>query len=110
MNASWVQGRSTSDGWISFPQGGINVYRDGAQQWGTVAADKADINGVDLQHLNVAGEVVASGLTIYKNGTQWLQTNETTDSFVFDKRIDAPAVTTSEAYITDLEVLGRFRR
>ncbi|SFK56865.1 hypothetical protein SAMN05216275_128110, partial [Streptosporangium canum] len=45
----WVQGRSTDDGWISFPKDGLNVYRDGSRSWGNVAAEKADLNGVSTK-------------------------------------------------------------
>ncbi|MEV4187763.1 hypothetical protein AB0J28_40675 [Streptosporangium canum] len=49
VNTEWVQGKSTDDGWISFPKDGLNVYRDGSRSWGNVAAEKADLNGVSTK-------------------------------------------------------------
>ncbi|NUW43663.1 hypothetical protein [Nonomuraea rhodomycinica] len=47
VNTGWVQGRSTDDGWISFPKEGLNVRKGAGQAWGSVFADKADLNGVN---------------------------------------------------------------
>jgi hypothetical protein len=56
ISTRWVQGRSTDDGWISFPKGGLNVYRDGTQTWGIVSADKADLNGVNAKWVQGRGD------------------------------------------------------
>ncbi|MGW6504354.1 hypothetical protein [Nonomuraea angiospora] len=52
VNTNWVQGKSTDDGWISFPEDGLHVYKgQGNQNWGTVAADKADLNTLKVKYL-----------------------------------------------------------
>ncbi|MGW0595423.1 hypothetical protein, partial [Streptosporangium sp. NPDC002607] len=43
-----VQGRSTDDGKITFPKDGLDV-RQGSGAWGTVHADKADLNGINTE-------------------------------------------------------------
>ncbi|WP_163548385.1 hypothetical protein [Candidatus Frankia nodulisporulans] len=60
VNAQWVQGRATTDGYITFPEDGVNVST-GAKKWGVVHADKADLNGVN---------------------TKWVQGRNTTDGWV----------------------------
>lgn len=46
LRTKWVWGLDDEDGWIDFPSSGINVYHGTSHSWGTVSADKADVNGV----------------------------------------------------------------
>ncbi|MFE5773081.1 hypothetical protein ACFQ7O_32550 [Streptomyces sp. NPDC056485] len=59
VRAPWVGDRDAGKGWIEFPQSGVNVRRDGKQEWGTVAADKADLNGINTKW--VQGRTAADG-------------------------------------------------
>ncbi|WP_157429796.1 hypothetical protein [Actinomadura oligospora] len=47
INTERVRGRNADDGWISFPKEGLNVRKGTGKTWGSVFADRADLNGVN---------------------------------------------------------------
>ncbi|MGW7448889.1 hypothetical protein [Kitasatospora sp. NPDC054795] len=50
---------------IDCPQSGVNVRKDGQQEWGTVAADKADLNGLVTQRAGAKERLTPyGGLTV----------------------------------------------
>ncbi|MEV4246722.1 hypothetical protein AB0J63_25285 [Streptosporangium canum] len=76
VNTEWVQGRSTDDGWISFPKEGVNVRRGSGHDWGSVFADKADLNGVNtgwVQGRSTDDGWISfpkDGLNVYRDGSR----------------------------------------
>ncbi|MFJ4667405.1 hypothetical protein, partial [Kitasatospora purpeofusca] len=73
----WVQGRSTSDGWIEFPAEGLRVLRDGGHDLGTVTAGKADLDELNTVEARVSGEArvrgmlsVGGGMKLSHDGTR----------------------------------------
>ncbi|MFF4615179.1 hypothetical protein [Nonomuraea jabiensis] len=51
VNTSWVQGKSDDAGWIGFHPEGLNVYQgQGYHNWGTLRADKADLNTLEVKY------------------------------------------------------------
>ncbi|EFC83278.1 hypothetical protein FrEUN1fDRAFT_3552 [Parafrankia sp. EUN1f] len=73
VNAKWVQGRSSADGYISFVEDGVNI-NTGSAQWGIVHADKADVTGVNakwVQGRNATDgwiDFPPHGVCVWKNG------------------------------------------
>ncbi|GAA3416129.1 hypothetical protein GCM10018952_43230 [Streptosporangium vulgare] len=64
MNTRWVQGRSTEDGWISFPRFGIQVSRGGTDSAkdGVVYTENIYANDRDdSSFVNLHSE----GITVY---------------------------------------------
>ncbi|MEU6713638.1 hypothetical protein ABZ897_19350 [Nonomuraea sp. NPDC046802] len=50
VTTPWIGGPNTGDGTMTFPQGGVIVWRTGgSQERGTISADKADLNGVNTE-------------------------------------------------------------
>jgi hypothetical protein len=68
VTTPWVGGPNSGDGTITFPQGGLMVWRTGGSQAkGTVFADKADLNGVNTEW--VQGRSAGDGrITFPKEG------------------------------------------
>ncbi|MFB8167226.1 hypothetical protein ACFC60_04635, partial [Kitasatospora purpeofusca] len=81
INTKWVQGRSTSDGWIEFPAEGLRVLRDGGHDLGTVTAGKAELNELSTGLALVSGEArvrgmlsVGGGMKLSHDGTRMFVT------------------------------------
>ncbi|MCK9925251.1 hypothetical protein MXD61_25825 [Frankia sp. AgPm24] len=104
VNAQWVQGRTSADGYISFAADGVNV-KTGEAGWGILHADKADVTGVNAKW--VQGRATTDGyITFPEDGvnvstgakkwgvvhadkadlngvnTKWVQGRNTTDGWV----------------------------
>ncbi|MFB7620303.1 hypothetical protein [Kitasatospora sp. NPDC056181] len=75
-----VQGRSNDDGWITFPDRGVNVYHGPTNVPGVVTAARADVDGVNTKWAGSrdagAGwiEFTSLGAGLHKDGTQELGT------------------------------------
>ncbi|EFC83372.1 hypothetical protein, partial [Parafrankia sp. EUN1f] len=76
VNAKWVQGRSSADGYISFVEDGVNI-NTGSAQWGIVHADKADVTGVNAKWVQGRSSAdgyisfVEDGVNINTGSAQW---------------------------------------
>ncbi|MHB9856645.1 hypothetical protein [Streptomyces sp. YIM S03343] len=71
-----VQGRSDADGWITFPERGVNVYHGHNPTPGVITAARADVDGVNTTWVGSrdAGqgwiEFSQPGATVHKDGGQ----------------------------------------
>ncbi|QIQ04927.1 hypothetical protein [Streptomyces liangshanensis] len=78
VTTTWVRGRGADDGWIEFPETGLNVFHGQQKEWGVVHADKADVNGVNTKWVQGRGaddgriEFPESGLDVFHGqGRDW---------------------------------------
>lgn len=87
VTTRWVRGRDAAAGWIEFPAAGLNVFRgEGDRQWGTVAADKADLNDLATDRARVKDRLTLDGgLTV----TDVLETRSGPSRLIVHGRLDA---------------------
>ncbi|TDD12882.1 hypothetical protein [Nonomuraea diastatica] len=78
VTTPWVEGPNSGDGAVSFPQGGLTVWRTGGtQDKGTVFADKANLNSVTTgwvqgKNTNDAWiDFVKTGLRVFLAEKNW---------------------------------------
>ncbi|MFF4433669.1 hypothetical protein ACFYZ4_31505 [Streptomyces sp. NPDC001513] len=110
INTQWVQGRTAADGWIEFPASGMNVFQgSGSRQWGTVAADKADLNDVVTHRAQVKERLTLQGGLSVDNV---LETQDGPPRLIVHGRLDAEGEVKAEHTVTvngDLTTLGMLR-
>ncbi|MEY9946643.1 hypothetical protein [Kitasatospora sp. GAS1066B] len=74
VNTTSVHGRNSSDGWIDFPQSGLNVHQGGSTQLGTLSADRAEVDRVNTTSVHGRNSddgwigFPKSGLNVYRDG------------------------------------------
>ncbi|MGO4458090.1 hypothetical protein AB4039_12400 [Streptomyces sp. M-16] len=98
INTSWVQGRTTGDGWIEFPANGLNVFQGaGDRQWGTVAAGTADLDDVVTHRARVKERLnLEGGLTV----DNVLETQDGPPRLIVHGRLDAQGEVLADRQVT----------